>query len=112
MGQNTEYISSDEDECVDDLFEQHDFTICLSLKKLNELVSTKSSIKIIETYTCYCHDEDPRENEIFEIHGDKLTNKYVIEQLINQGISRDCNHCFLESIECDNNGYYSIFWGS
>ena len=40
-----------------------------------------------------------------------MTRRYIINELIKQDFTIDCNHCFLESIEVKN-GIVEYFMGS
>lgn len=43
-----------------------------------------------------------------------MTNKYIIQKLINQGLKMDCNHVFLEGFikSKDSECQFEIFAGS
>lgn len=72
------------------------FTCCIDIDELDEPLTDKKEIIIKNTYDCYCWDGINRPNDYFIVKNDKITNRFVINQLIKQNFNPNCNHCFLE----------------
>ena len=75
-----EYLK--EKEMLDEMFFNAYFDVSMDIKALDDLVSDKKEIIIQQEFKCYCYKNLPTDNKIFTIRGDKLTKKYVIEDLI------------------------------
>ena len=90
------------------------FDICMRLKELDKVISEEKTIVVKSSYGCYCYDECKRNDETYIIQGEKITNRYVIEQLILQGLRIDCNHRFLELIQPvpNRNCEFELWFGS
>ncbi len=88
------------------LFPDVDFTIALLLDELDEVISPLNRIIVKQTFDCCCYDGDPTGHvpvpKWYPVHcreGEKMTNRVVIRELARQGFSLDCNHRFLEGFE-------------
>lgn len=129
LSATSDTIHEKDDSCEEFVMEQMEinrmfpnarFVIAIPLNEMEQVISHLDKIIIKQTYTCYCYDNfmnDISETETtdndtiingrpppkwFPIHcqeGQKMTNKYVIKELIRQGLTLSCNHCFLEGIE-------------
>ena len=62
------------------------------------VITDKHHLIIKNTYNCYCYsyNNSKKNTDYFYIKGENMTCRYVIEQLIKQGLQLDCNHNFLE----------------
>ena len=78
------------------LFPDAQFTIAIDLEDLDDVITELNTIIIKKNYSCYCHANCKRNTDWFIINGEKITNKYVIHELIKQNLVLDCNHCFVE----------------
>ena len=86
-------------EQIYNMFPNAKFDIAIQLEDLHEVVTDNKEVVIKNTYSCYCYDDCNRNTDYFYItakNGCKMTNKFIIQELINQGLSLDCNHRFLE----------------
>tara|TARA_B110000495_G_C22796776_1_gene465493 strand:- start:283 stop:699 length:417 start_codon:yes stop_codon:yes gene_type:complete len=89
-------------EIIDQLFPNAEFTIAINIEELDDILSDKSSIVIKNTYTCRCYDNCKKEPDYFHITrkiGEQMTQKYIILELIKQGLKRECDHHFLEGFD-------------
>jgi len=93
-----EPVEDDEYDRICDMFPDAEFTVCISISQLDELVTDLHQIVIRSDYGCYCYGDQPRKTEYYYIAGERITYKLVIDELINQGLELDCNHQFLEDI--------------
>ena len=99
---------------IERMFPDAKFTISIDIEELDDLITDKQSIIIKQVYDCYCYQDYNKKTEYFYIKGEKLTQRYVIEQLIEKGLEIECNHTFLEGIyktkgsECQ----FELFFGS
>ena len=74
------------------------FVVDIDESELDEIISESDQIMIKQEFTCYCFNVK-REPLYYRVKGSptqKLTNRYVIEELIKQNMNLECNHMFLE----------------
>jgi len=91
---------------LDQMFPDAKFTISIPLSKLNDVLTTKNSICLTKTHTCYCYSPAfggcPKKPTKYYIKGPPggggITISRAIEQLIEQGFGGQCKHNFLEDI--------------
>jgi len=94
--EQTEEEMEYEIEQIDLMFPNAQFTVAISIKELDDIITDKNYIIIKQAYNCYCYSDCKRNTEYFYIQGKNITNKYVIERLIECGLDLDCNHMFVE----------------
>ena len=90
------------------------FTISIPLNKMDKLITTSKMIIIKQTFDCYCYGNMNLCPKLFIICGEKITNKYILQKLIEYNLKLDCNHVFIEGF-VKKNGFpnvYEIFTGS
>ena len=98
---------------IDELFPNVKFSICIDFNDLNKVVTTKKKATLIQTFDCYCYDTSPVPTKTFIIKSNKpMTRRYIINELIKQDFTLDCNHCFLESLEVNSKGIIEWYGGS
>lgn len=100
--EKTEEQYCKENEIIDQIFPNAEFTIALNLEELDNILTDKSDIVIKNTYNCYCYANSKKDPDYFYINcknGEQMTQKYIIHELIKQGLNIDCNHCFLEGFD-------------
>jgi hypothetical protein len=87
-----------ENECnlIDLMFPNAKFSIAIDIEELDDIITTQPKIIIKSSYNCYCYEICKRTTEYFIISGKNITNKYIINELINQGLHLDCDHRFVE----------------
>jgi len=83
-------------EQIDTMFPNAQFTIAIDIDDMDKLITTKNELIIKSKYNCYCYTNCKKNTDYFYIQGENITHRYVIEQLIKQGLELDCNHQFLE----------------
>lgn len=103
-----------EKECdeIYDMFPDANFIIAIDIQKLDDILSTEKEIIVICEYSCYCYDNVSKKTDFFLIKGKHLTIKFVINELIAQGLNIKCNHPFLEDICHAGENYYILEFGS
>ena len=99
-------------EQIDKIFPNANFHIDIHLSILDDIFTTKKQIFITHSHNCYCYTGNYRPTEFFEIKGDKITYRYIFNELIRQGLNVECNHCFFEGFDKTTNIQYSICFGS
>ena len=83
------------------------------LPMLDDLLTEEKHIFLTHTRYCCCWDEEEyKPTEFYEIKGDKITYRYVFNELIRQDFNPDCNHYFLELITQTTNIQFDLFMGS
>jgi len=95
-------------------FPKAKFTISINYDELDTVITNQPSIILIYNFDCYCYRKNKRKTEYYYVRGKNITNKYLIQSLIEQGFYPDCNHKFLEGFMKMNNSAfkYEILMGS
>lgn len=96
--EKTEEYYEFELEQIDKMFPGAQFTIAIPLEDMDDVITEKTKIKIKYQYNCYCHRDSPKKTTYINVKGDKITNRYVLEELIKKKFHIKCNHHFLEEI--------------
>ena len=109
-GPKPDYIYDYQFRLMDELFPNAEFEVCIDINKLDDIITTKKEVKLIQTFTCYCYNNSSREDKVFVIKSNEpMTTRYVINELIKQNFKLECNHHFLESLDAiDNIVEYSV----
>jgi len=94
--EKTEEEYNNEFDKINIMFPNAQFTIVIDMVDMDELITSNQYLIIKHSYDCYCYADCNKSTEYYYIKGEHITQKYVIKQLIHQGIDLDCNHCFLE----------------
>ena len=96
------------------MFPNAKFTIAIDIEELDEVVTEQPEIIIKQEYSCYCYDDCKKNTEYIHISGAKITNKFIIDKLIEYGLVLDCNHCFVEGFNKMQNSIcqFEIITGS
>lgn len=83
---------------INKMFPNAQFSVAIDIEYMDKLITDKQELIIKNTYNCYCYScsNCKKNTDYFYIKGENITYRYVIEQLIKQGLSLDCNHIFLE----------------
>ena len=103
-----------ENEIIDNLFPDANFSICIHSSELEEVLTDEKNIVIQHSCNCYrCGDNN--KTKYYFITGDNMTYKYIINELIKQGLKAKCDHQYLEKFyklnnEC--NFLFDSFFGS
>ena len=89
------------------------FIVSMSLAELREPITHLDKIIVKQTFDCYCYCDGygelrnapvPRWFPIHRRDDEYMTNELIIKELVRQGMSLDCNHCFLEGFVKSPNG--------
>lgn len=112
-----EYTEEEMEKMIDEInriFPDANFSIDIDyLPILDELLTDKKHIFISNDRYCYCWDGINAPKKVFfEIKGDRLTYRYVFNELIGLDFNPECNHCFLEDIVKITDIEYSLSFGS
>jgi hypothetical protein len=107
---------------VQQMFPTANFIISIPLQDIEKTISNLDKIIVKQTFDCYCYDgyEPELPAKWFPIHcsfdkGEKMTNKFVINELIKQSLVLDCNHCYLKGFILSSNNttcQYEMLLGS
>ena len=93
------YILNQEE--INLLYPNANFIISIDLDDIEEILTEQQNIIIKTTFTCGCYNSI-RPAEFYYISGEKITYGYVITKLIEQNLTLDCDHCFLEGFHRTN----------
>ena len=98
-----------EQEEINQQFPDANFSICMDLNDINDVVMEDTSYAIIKcVFNCYCYDDEPRETVYLVATAsnddNKLTNKDLINAMIYSPFNDYfCNHRFLEGFDLEEN---------
>lgn len=96
--EKTEEYYDYQSEQIDKMFPDAKFTIAIPLEEMDDVITDKIKIKIKYEYFCYCYRDNPKKTTYINLKGDKITNRYVLEELIKKKFNIKCNHHFIEGI--------------
>jgi hypothetical protein len=85
-------------EQMNNMFPTAQFEVAISIEEIDKLITDKQFIIVKNTYSCFCYDNCKKNTDYFYIRGQNITYRYVIEQLIEQGLQLDCDHHYLEGV--------------
>jgi hypothetical protein len=95
--EKTDEQNYDEIEKINNMFPNAMFTVAMDIEDLDDIVTNLNNIVITNTYDCYCYDNrKEKKTDVYYIEGPNITNKFIINTLIEHGLSLECNHRFLE----------------
>lgn len=100
---------------IDNEFPNANFTISIGYDKLDDLLSYERTIYILDSRKCYCYKNNSYNTKIYKITSDKLiTYRLALNELIKQGLTLDCNHCYFEGFHKlkENSNTFEIMTGS
>lgn len=98
---------------LEEMFPNAQFSIAIELEELEELLTEKKHIFITHSRNCHCYDQCGHPpTAYYEIKGEQLTYKYVLQELIRQNLCPECDHRFLEGFDQTTEIQFSIFFGS
>ena len=69
-------------EQIEKMFPDAKFTIVIPLEEMDDVITDKTKIKLKYEYNCHCYRDNPKKTTYIKIQGDKITNRYVLEELI------------------------------
>ena len=103
-----------EQNLINEEFPNAQFTISIPYNELEEIVSLKSTIYILDRRYCYCNQHNPLPTQTFTITSNRspITKKIVLKQLIRQNLDITCNHHFLEGFHKLNDNTFELMTGS
>lgn len=96
VSEKTEAEYEAEFELLEALFPHAQFTISIPIEELDDVVTQEPVIMVKQTYQCHCYSECSKETEWFCIRGCSITNKFILNELIQQGLKLECDHQFIE----------------
>ena len=101
-------------EKVYQMFPDAKFDIAIDFDDLDNIVTNEKHMVIKHVNDCRCYKKTNIKTRFFFIQGDKLTNKFIINELIKQGLTLDCDHRFLEGFHKlpDSDVQYELVIGS
>ena len=97
---------------IDKMFPNAKFVVAIDIEELDDVVTDQTNIVIKNTYDCYCYGGVNKIADYFYINGEHITNKFIINKLIEQGLSLNCNHCFVEGFYKETSCQFGICTGS
>jgi len=98
---------------IDELFPNAKFSMCIDFNDLHKVITRKKEVTLFQTFNCWHYESYPRMDKTFIIKSNKpMTYRYIINELIKQDFSLDCEHRFLESLEVNDDGILEYGTGS
>jgi len=112
--EKTEEQYEREIEEIEEMFPNAKFTIAINIEELDVIFTKQPAIVVKKSYNCYCYTGCNKPSEYFYISGKNITTKFIINQLIEQGLELNCNHHFIEGFEKVKNSdcQFEIYAGS
>ena len=88
------------------------FVVDIDVSQLDDIICESENIIIKQDFPCYCFNvkRDPLYYRV-KGNGKKLTNRYVIEELIKQKMNLECNHMFLEGFIKNTDNQFELIIG-
>jgi SMC interacting uncharacterized protein involved in chromosome segregation len=102
-------------EALDRMFPDANFSICIGLSDLDDVISHDNVIVIRITHKCYCYMNNPRKDDLIYVYnktGNGITNKDVVDAMIEDGYDPDCSHVFYEGLRQVRAGVFKAHFGS
>ena len=94
-------------------FPNSKFSISLPLVDIDNVVINTGPVAIKCDFNCYCYSEAPRISEFYICKKEKnITNRDLINCLIDNKFDTKCNHHFLEGFEITSSGQVEPYFGS
>lgn len=84
---------------IEKMFPNAKFTIAIDIEELDVVFTKQPAIVIKQSYYCHCYRGSNKKTEYFYISGKNITTKFIINQLIEQGLELVCDHRFIEGFE-------------
>jgi len=98
---------------IDIQFPNINFSVCIKLIDLDKVIIDNHIVSIKCGFNCYCYDGNPRISEYFICKKEKnITNRDLINCLIDNKFDPRCNHHFLEYFDIRSSGQVEPFFGS
>ena len=110
--ENSDYETEIEE--IDKQFPDAQFSISLPLAELDNIVINSNKVAIKCDFKCYCYSESPRISEHFICNKSKkgITNRDIVNCLIENKFDPGCDHRFLEQFDVDTDSQISVWFGS
>ena len=101
-------------EKIHKLFPNAQFFVSFPLDELDKVVINSEKVAIKCDFNCYCYHNHPRNSEYFickkSIKG--ITNRDLVNCLIENNFDPICDHSFLEEFQVDTPSQVSVLLGS
>ena len=97
---------------IQNMFPNAQFKIRIPIEEMYDVISDKPFIIVTRIFDCYCREGRKKSKKSYRIKGKILTYKYVIEQLIKQGLQLECDHSFLQGIHLSKSCYIQSYYQS
>ena len=96
---------------IDD-FPDAQFTVCINSNELDKVIANKEIVAIKCNFNCRCYTYRKPEYYICRKSSMGITNRDLINCLIENEYYPDCDHIFLEQFCIDTESQVSPFFGS
>ena len=108
---------------IEKRFPNAEFSICIDVSKLKEYLTDEKEIIIKQQFSCGCYlryddmflDDNTHlrpPNKYFIIKNDNMTIENILDELIKQKMTTDCDHHFLEGFEKETDIQWGLCFGS
>ena len=100
--EKTEAEYEQEFEQLEAMFPDAKFTVSIPIEDIDEVVSTEPTIMVKCSYNCHCYSESPKVADWFNIrcnNDGNITNRTILMELMNNNLSLECDHHFIEGFD-------------
>ena len=109
-------IYQNQEAIYNDIFKTEYFVVGIHLNDIGHILTEEKNIIVKHIFKCECYENTNIYNtsKNYNIEGDNMTIKYIIEELINQNLKEPinniiCNHTLLEGIDPITENNNNIF---
>lgn len=111
LAETTDDEYEEEMKQIRNMFPNAMFEIDIPLSEMNDVITNETNIIVTHTL-CNCRRNTWQRELVFYVSGNNMTNKYIINELIKQGLNLDCDHFFLEGFRQISNTEFELVVGS
>ena len=93
---------------INEMFSDAKFNVSIDIDELDDVLSTEKTIVVKQTFTCHCYSNCNKHPSFYIIRGETMSQKYVIQELINQKFKIECDHQFIEGFDKLNETQFEV----
>jgi hypothetical protein len=99
---------------IEDEFDNIKFSIFIPRSKLDAVIADRDLLCIRYVFDCHCYSGNKRNTEFYYCKKAKkgITNRDLIQCLVDNGFDTQCNHVFLEGFDLNSEVQVTPWFGS